>query len=320
MTHSYQEIWAVKGGGGARNLRRHSSPNENLAQTSHGRGAGLQPYKFTGKELETTHGQCLYDFGARWLDPLLPRWTSTDPLAEAYYHVSPYAYCAGNPVSFVDPDGMGINDVNELEGATIVGERKKRYVMDKSWYEWKKNNQREQEQTSKISDDNEPGSSGRIRYYRDKNGKICGEIQEVVVRPSKGTSSLKGTAVKLLQNMLFWGSGAVLFFEHNNYSRIFNHWRGKNGKLYSGLTGKGPNQHTGSRSLAMEKAMKFDKAGKVLGIVGTGYSAYEAYNAEGLKRFEYGLNAVMGAAGFIPEVGPFISLYWGVGGKQLYWM
>jgi hypothetical protein len=66
--------------------------------------------------------------------------------------------------------------------------------------------------------------------------------------------------------------------------------------------------------------MKFDKAGKVLGIVGTGYSAYEAYNAEGLKRFEYGLDAVMGAAGFIPEVGPFISLYWGVGGKQRYWM
>ena len=137
------------------------------SQTSHGRGAGLQPYKFTGKELETTHGQCLYDFGARWLDPLLPRWTSTDPLAEAYYHVSPYAYCAGNPVSFVDPDGMGINDVNELEGATIVGERKKRYVMDKSWYEWKKNNQREQEQTSKISDDNEPGGSGPSNW-RDK--------------------------------------------------------------------------------------------------------------------------------------------------------
>ena len=104
--HSYREIWAVSSGGGVRNLRRHGSPNENLAQTSHGRGAGLQPYKFTGKELETTHGQCLYDFGARWLDPLLPRWTSTDPLAEAYYHISPYAYCAGNPVSFVDPDGM----------------------------------------------------------------------------------------------------------------------------------------------------------------------------------------------------------------------
>ena len=287
MTHSYREIWAVSSGGSERNLRRHGR-----------------------------HG-C----NGRWDKRL----TSTDPLAEAYYHVSPYAYCAGNPVSFVDPDGMGINDVNELEGATIVEERKKWYIMDKSWYEWKKTYQREQEQTSKISDDNEPGSSGRIRYYRDKNGKICGEIQEVVVRPSKGTSSLKGTAVKLLQNMLFGGSGAVLFFEHNNYSRIFNHWRGKNGKLYSGLTGKGPNQHTGPRSLAMEKAMKFDKAGKVLGGLSTGISSLEFRNSlvnSGLTvaTVEHGTDAIMGAAGFIPEVGPFISLYWGVGGKQLYWM
>ena len=28
-----------------------------------------------------------------------------DPLAEKYYHISPYAYCAGDPVNLVDPDG-----------------------------------------------------------------------------------------------------------------------------------------------------------------------------------------------------------------------
>jgi len=29
-----------------------------------------------------------------------------DPLAEKYYSISPYAYCAGNPVNRIDPDGM----------------------------------------------------------------------------------------------------------------------------------------------------------------------------------------------------------------------
>ena len=28
-----------------------------------------------------------------------------DPLAEKYYNLSPYAYCANSPVNFVDPDG-----------------------------------------------------------------------------------------------------------------------------------------------------------------------------------------------------------------------
>ena len=33
------------------------------------------------------------------------RFTTIDPLAEKYPSVSPYAYCNGNPVNLVDPDG-----------------------------------------------------------------------------------------------------------------------------------------------------------------------------------------------------------------------
>ncbi|MCQ2134831.1 MAG: hypothetical protein MJY88_07670 [Bacteroidales bacterium] len=36
---------------------------------------------------------------------LFGRFTTLDPMAEKYYSVSPYAYCAGNPVRFVDPSG-----------------------------------------------------------------------------------------------------------------------------------------------------------------------------------------------------------------------
>ena len=31
-----------------------------------------------------------------------------DPQAVNYYHLSPYAYCAGDPVNLVDPDGRKI--------------------------------------------------------------------------------------------------------------------------------------------------------------------------------------------------------------------
>jgi len=62
------------------------------------------PYKWSGKEWDGGLGA--YDFGARLFAAADSRWTTPDPLAEKYYHISPYAYCAGDPVNLVDPDGM----------------------------------------------------------------------------------------------------------------------------------------------------------------------------------------------------------------------
>ena len=61
---------------------------------------------FTGKELCPETG--LHDFGARFLNTRLGRFTTIDPLAEKYPNISPYIYCNCNPVNFVDPDGMRI--------------------------------------------------------------------------------------------------------------------------------------------------------------------------------------------------------------------
>ncbi|MDY4880786.1 MAG: RHS repeat-associated core domain-containing protein, partial [Muribaculaceae bacterium] len=75
--------------------------------------ASTQPYKYGSKELDRTNGLDLYDSEARWYDSLLGRTTTMDPLAEKYYGLSPYAWCAGNPVKFVDPDGNTISIIIE---------------------------------------------------------------------------------------------------------------------------------------------------------------------------------------------------------------
>ena len=72
----------------------------------------LQPYKYNGKELDRMHGLNLYDFSARQYDPSLGQFTAMDPLCEKYYHLSPYAYCGGNPVNYIDPTGMEQEDSN----------------------------------------------------------------------------------------------------------------------------------------------------------------------------------------------------------------
>ena len=72
-------------------------------------GGTSHPYRFTGKELDKLNSLNMYDFGARWYDVAgVPMWTSVDPLAEKYYHVTPYSYCAGDPVNKFDPDGRKI--------------------------------------------------------------------------------------------------------------------------------------------------------------------------------------------------------------------
>ena len=70
--------------------------------------SNVQSRRYNGKELDRMHGLDTYDYGARQYDPVTARWDRVDPLCEKYYNISPYAYCGGNPVMHIDPDGRKI--------------------------------------------------------------------------------------------------------------------------------------------------------------------------------------------------------------------
>ena len=73
-------------------------------------------------------GLDFYDYDARAFDPTLMRFTSRDPLAVKYFSVSPYAYCANNPVLYVDPDGreklIFFNKEKDKDKTLIAGAEK----------------------------------------------------------------------------------------------------------------------------------------------------------------------------------------------------
>lgn len=47
------------------------------------------------------------------LNPNDKKFLTMDPHAENYYSVSPYSFCLGNPIRFIDPDGRDVWEVNE---------------------------------------------------------------------------------------------------------------------------------------------------------------------------------------------------------------
>jgi RHS repeat-associated protein len=64
------------------------------------------PYLFNAKELDEETG--LYYYGARYYDSRNSVFLGVDPMWEKYPGISVFAYCANNPIRYIDPDGREI--------------------------------------------------------------------------------------------------------------------------------------------------------------------------------------------------------------------
>lgn len=76
-------------------------------------------YKFTAKEHDTETDYTY--FGARYYDSDASIFISVDPMSYKYPSLSPYAYCANNPVMLIDPNGMEIDDPPKGNAASNGG-------------------------------------------------------------------------------------------------------------------------------------------------------------------------------------------------------
>ena len=97
-----------------RDLRRHSPPAHPILNSSF---LILNcTYTFSAKEKDPETG--LSYFGSRYYSSDLSVWLSVDPMSGKYPSLSPYVYCANNPVRVVDPNGEDY--VVVVEGNTIT--------------------------------------------------------------------------------------------------------------------------------------------------------------------------------------------------------
>ena len=118
--------------------------NENMYQTYLKYNAKTAPKSiryFTGKERDSETGFSY--FGARYYDSdILTGWLSVDPLADKYPGLSPYNYCALNPIRVIDPNG---DSCVILLASKAVGNAGHMAILvqgkgeDKNWYLYSKN-------------------------------------------------------------------------------------------------------------------------------------------------------------------------------------
>ena len=73
------------------------------------------PYLFNAKEFDEETG--LYYYGARYYDPRLSLWISTDAMEEKYPRFSSYNFCENNPITILDIEG----DSTILYATTLPG-------------------------------------------------------------------------------------------------------------------------------------------------------------------------------------------------------
>jgi RHS repeat-associated protein len=89
-------------------------------------------FTFTGKERDAETGY--YYHGARFNSSDIG-WLSVDPMADKYPSISPYAYCAWNPVKLVDEDGREITDPPTKKEYETATSKNKHKISKISWGE-----------------------------------------------------------------------------------------------------------------------------------------------------------------------------------------
>ena len=78
-------------------------------------------YLYGGKELQTFFGIDWYDSGARF-QTTHGTFSSLDPMSESYYPISPYAYCAGDPVNKIDLNGRDTINISYNDNKWIYSD------------------------------------------------------------------------------------------------------------------------------------------------------------------------------------------------------
>ena len=153
-------------------------------------------FVYNAKEKDYESG--FHYYGSRYYSSELSIWNSTDPMADKYPSLTPYNYCANNPVKLIDPNGDSINIPYTKDRSLVLkminSLAKGVFGINKNGYLYLKNKN---------------GKEGYSEYYRDK---LCDAIESkdnifIVISQKYTTTNSDGT--KNIKDVDLDASGGV---------------------------------------------------------------------------------------------------------------
>ena len=78
-------------------------------------GTTANAFKYTAKELSLFLGLPVYDYTARHTLPQINRFRTPDPLAEDFVSFSPYSFCGGDPINYIDENGKSFKEPKQRD-------------------------------------------------------------------------------------------------------------------------------------------------------------------------------------------------------------
>ena len=275
------------------------------------------PFVFNGKEKDYESG--FHYYGARYYwSEVLTGWLSVDPKVCKCPEISPYTYCAWNPVKLIDPDGQ---EAIASEDGWIVNQHTKTLThVDSRGGNYS--------QTINYSDGQTPQTyfcktaDNLIQQYTQQGYTVEGYNPNALTlsplqpylglylnEPVPEPSFINGTKTGLGVGTTALGIGSNVCYN----TKLTGMWLGKNGKFYNmNFNGNG---YTGGRlKFAKARSANLTRLGTGLSVVSVGLSAKQYKNNE-ISLTEFISDVASSGLGTVPEVGWLMSVAWQIGFK-----
>ena len=260
-------------------------------QTESNDSACLHCCSFTGKEKDSETG--FYYFGARYYDPTLSGlFLSVDPMSDKYPSLSPYAYCAWNPLKLVDPngeesvcneDGWIVNFEDKIiTHISDAGGNQKQHIKSTRGFSFTYD--------MSVNDFRSMCKSEGYKIKESSSSKMELGLVEGSALLSVIHSSVINTALDNFKDLqqcsdnMSWGLDYTP--EINKVNRIGN---------------------------------SLNKSGKLLGMVGLAISSYQLINDKNIEdKIYHSIDIIMGSIGMVPNpITTGMSFGWSVCGRQV---